>query len=110
MNTQAKSKYRKGTLEAHLDAILPDWPEFTIYFWELWRDSEGGWSVNDGWRAYSNADREETIEHLRARWEVFKLNYLPKARVQDLAIEHGNDEYVALEVDFTSFAELRKAS
>lgn len=112
MNTQEieKPRYRKGTLEAHLDSILPDWPKFNIRFHELWRDYGGGWSVNDSWIAYRNADREETIAHLRERWEVFKLNYDSKARVQDLCEAWSfDDDLFALEVDYTAFTELRKA-
>lgn len=97
------------TLEQKLEAMLPDWPAFNIQFHGLWRD-DGGWSVNDSWTAYREATREETIGHLRARWEVFKLNYLPKARVRDLT-DAGidNDDDCLLEVDCTAFATIRNS-
>lgn len=103
------TKYRKGTLEAHLDSILPEWESFNVYFWELHRDCASGWMVNGGWRGATEVDREGAIEALRCRWKVFKENYLPKARVRDIGnVNWDSDNPVMLEVDFTSFAELRK--
>lgn len=96
------------TLEQKLEQMLPDWPAFDITFHELWGDGEGGWSVNDSWTPYRNQDRQETISHLRHRWEIFKLNYLPKARVKDLQ-DSGMGDEVCLEADCTAFATLRKS-
>lgn len=94
--------YRKHTLEARLDALLPvtDKP-LRVQMFELWREAEGGWSVNDSWSVIR--DREDAISLLRDRWEVFKLNYLPKVRVRDLC-DIGDDEETMLEVDCTAFA------
>lgn len=98
------------TLEQKLEQMLPDWPAFNITFHELWGDGEGGWGVNDSWTPYKNQDRQETISRLRARWEIFKLNYLPKARVKDLEYApYDNSDELWLEVDCTAFATLRKA-
>lgn len=99
----------KSTLEAKLDSLLPAWEAFDIQFHGLLREAEGGWSVNDSWTAYRGCDRQEAISHLRHRWEIFKLNYLPKARVKDLCDVGCCDDDCLLEVDCTAFATLTKS-
>ncbi len=98
--------YRKSSFEEKVNDLIPQGESYTVRAFELWRESEGGWSVNDGWTIASNVDRESAIEALRGRWEIFKLNYLPKARVsdiQDIADMEGESK---LEVDCTAFADI----
>lgn len=105
------TQYRKGTLEHKLDEMLPVYPSYAVIAHELWGDGEGGWSVNASWFLSRSCDREEAISHLRHRWEVFKVNYHPKARVADL--EDGSWDYESqciLEVDCIPFAEVRNAN
>lgn len=104
------AQYRKGTLESKLDEMLPEYPSYAVIAHELWRD-DGGWSVNDSWYLSRSCDREEAIYHLRNRWEVFKANYHPKARVSDLSDANwSGDEFPSLlEVDCIPFAEIRNA-
>lgn len=102
--------YRKGSLESKLDSLLPNWPAFNVFAHELWNDGDS-LSVNDSWCIGRNVDRETAIAHLRGRWEVFKLNYAPKARVSDLHDASYDDESPSLlEVDCIPFAEVRNAS
>jgi hypothetical protein len=103
--------YRKGSVKAALLELLPsDVNEgFDVTFWELWRDSEGGWTVNDGWKAGRGLDKAATVDLLAERWEVFKLNYLSRARARDLvdsgdAYPHDGRVEARIEVDCTSFA------
>ncbi len=96
-------------LEQHIEKLLPDWPSFTIQFHELCREPEGGWSVNDSWTPRHSADRQETISLLRDRWEVFKLNYMPKARVKDIEDIGDCEDEIMLDVQCVAFATLRKA-
>lgn len=103
-------RYRKWTFEARMDALLPEWEAFDVIAHELWRESEGGWSVNYSWHLARGCDREEAISHLRHRWSVFKANYMPKAAVSAIEDAACDDECpVVLEVNCTAFAELRKA-
>lgn len=102
-------KYRKNSIEARLDALLPNWDKFDIIRHELWGESEGGWSVNSSSYMARGADREETISHLANRWEIFKLNYLPKARAKNI-IDIGDGDLVCLEVDCTAFCDVRKSN
>lgn len=95
--------------ETKINSLLPEWERFDIRFFGLIRESEGGWSVNDSWTARTNATREETINLLRDRWEVFKLNYLKKARVKNITNESIVENEVQLEVDYTTFADLTRA-
>lgn len=107
-----KTTYRKGSLEARLDSLLPDWPAFDVIAHELWGDGEGGWSVNDSWHLGRGCSREEAITHLRHRWEAWKLNYYPKARVADLEDCYDgcyDDAPLGLEVNCVAFAEVRKS-
>lgn len=105
MNKSATITYRKNSFEARMDALLPEWPWYDVVVHDLWRNTEGGWSVNDSWHMASGCNREEAISHLRHRWEIFRLNYLPKAAIRD--ITDIGDEDVSLEVDCTAFAEVR---
>lgn len=107
MNTHSVSKYRKGSFESKMDALLPSNSDsFTLTFFELWRDTEGGWSVNDGWTPLRDISRSHAIEALRGRWEVFKLNYLPKARVRDISDIGYDENEFKFEVDCTAFADV----
>lgn len=94
-------------LETKLNKTLPDWPSFKVQFHELIRESEGGWSVNDSWTARCSANKEETISLLRSRWEIFKLNYLSKARVSNIE-DIGCDDDICLEVNYSAFVTLTK--
>lgn len=95
-------------LEQRLEALLPKWESYTVVFHGLLREAEGGWSVNDSWTGLSDGDRESAIGLLRHRWEVFKLNYLPKAKVADLTDAGCGEDDCLLEVDCTAFATVRK--
>lgn len=37
--------YRKGSIEAKLDSLLPEYSAFDVIAHELWGDGEGEWSV-----------------------------------------------------------------
>lgn len=94
------------TLEKHLATLLPDNRTFTIKAFELWADGDGSYSVNDAWFMARNVDREEALRALRGRWEVFKANYAPKARVQDIRDIGYEDSHISLEVDCLAFADI----
>lgn len=103
-----KTAYRKNSIEAKLDSLLPEYPSFDVVAHELLHDGES-WSVNDSWRLAYRCDREEAIGHLVNRWHVFKANYAPRARVRDLCDANwSGDEFPALlEVNCLAFAEVR---
>lgn len=110
-----KSQYRKGTLEAKIESFLNEaFPnqnedtEFKAVAFELWREAEGGWSVNTPFVLRSAATKEELISAARGRWEAFKANYVSNARVSDLSDE-GYDETIYLEVNGVSFLEITLA-
>jgi len=107
MQKTQTNKFRLGSFEAKIDSLLPDGDSFEVRFFELLPESEGGWSVNDSWRAQRDGDRESTIYLLRHRWEVFKANYLPRARVSDITDIQWEGDDCNLEVDCTAFAEVR---
>lgn len=89
-----------------MNDLLPQGETFSVKAFELWRDAEGGWSVNDGWTIARDVDRADAISALRGRWEVFKLNYLPKARVSDITDIGYDEKQCSLEVDCTAFADI----
>jgi hypothetical protein len=103
----SRVQYRKGTFEARMNELLPDNSDsFSVRFFDLWRDSESGWSVNDSWQACSDESRAGTIRLLRSRWEIFKLNYSPKACVSDIQDIGDQEGEYKLEVDYTAFADV----
>ncbi len=81
-----KTKFAKNTLEHAIIELLARYPEdkeFTVIYHELTHDGQG-WSTNTSWRAKNYATKKEVVECARGRWEIFKLNYSPKARVQNI--------------------------
>ena len=73
---------------------------------ELWGNSRDGFETNTSWYIKTNADLSEVLEAARGRWEVFKANYLPKARVGDI-VDNGWSDDLSLEVDCVPFLEIR---
>lgn len=102
-------RYRKGSFEARIDYLLPAWPTFDVIAHELWSDGEG-LSVNDSWFLGRGCDRDEAISHLLNRWEVFRVNYAPRATVKSIVDANwsGDDFPSLLEADGIPFAEIRK--
>jgi hypothetical protein len=79
---------------------------YNVVAHELWGNSEEGFETNSSWYIATNATLEQVLESARARWEIFKLNYLPKARVGDIQ-DVGYDDNLNLEVDCVPFLEIR---
>ena len=79
---------------------------FNVVAHELWGNSQEGFSTNASWYLATNADLSQVLEAARGRWEVFKVNYLPKARVGDIT-DSGFDSTLSLEVDCVPFLEIR---
>jgi len=78
---------KRQTLETAIKQLLANHPAdstYTILAHELWRD-DLGWSTNDRWHLARNASLSEVLSIARGRWEVFKVNYSPRARVADIA-------------------------
>ncbi len=79
---------------------------YNVVAHELWGNSRDGFETNSSWYIKTNATLEEALEAARGRWEVFKLNYLPKARVGDI-VDNGYSDDLSLEVDCVPFLEIR---
>ena len=79
---------------------------FDVVAHELWGNSKEGFETNTSWFILRNADLSQVLEVARGRWEVFRLNYLPKARVSDIS-DTGFDSTLSLEVDCIPFLEIR---
>jgi hypothetical protein len=79
---------------------------FDVIAHELWGNSKDGFDCNSSWYLKRDADLSEVMEAARGRWEVFKVNYLPTARVRDIQ-DTGWDSTFSLEVDCVPFLEIR---
>jgi hypothetical protein len=101
-NMKLETKIRDMILEATQAS------RFNVVAHELWGEPEGGFSTNSSWYIASNADIDEVLEAARGRWEVFKANYLPKARVADIQ-DTGFNDSLSLEVDYLPFIDIRPA-
>jgi hypothetical protein len=99
-----EEKIRQLINDANPDASA----RFDVVAFELWGNSREGFETNSAWFITKDADLEETLESARGRWEVFKVNYLPKARVSDIS-DIGFDSTLSLEVDSVPFLEIRIA-
>jgi hypothetical protein len=81
---------------------------FEVVAFELWGNSREGFEANSAWYLSKNADADQVLQDARGRWEAFKVNYLPKARVSDIS-DTGFDSTLSLEVDSVPFLEIRLA-
>ena len=111
MKTLAKKTGRK-TLETIIKDALAVYPEsarFKVIAFELWRD-DVGWSVNDSWCIAGDADKTDVIRAARGRWEAFKVNYAPRARVADIVDIGYEADRISLEVDCTAFLDIELVS
>ena len=81
---------------------------FDVFGCELWKD-DGGWAFNDASRMATDTDLAGVQSIARSRWEIFRLNYSPKARVADVeALEWlPGDRSLYVECAFMSFLEIR---
>jgi hypothetical protein len=103
-----KTKFPKNTLEAAIIEFLARFPEetkFDVIAHEL-TNYGYGWSVNDNFRIGTDCDKQEVAERARGRWEIFKLNYMPKALVRKLT-DVGWEKEIAIECDYVSFLTIR---
>lgn len=103
------------TLEKKISQLLneanPDAnARFDVIAFELWGNAREGFECNNAWKIARNADLAEVLESARARWEIFKVNYLPKARVCDI-VDVGDltDRFLSLDVGCVPFLEIRLA-
>lgn len=90
------------TLENKILSFLSDFPddsEFTVIYHE-------GLSTNTSWRARDCASLKEVLEMARGRWETFKLNYVPKARVCDIKDDASFENTIRLEVNSVPFMDI----
>ena len=94
-----------------LKPVLSRDPSITFDVWgcELWKDESGGWSFNDAFRMAADTDLSGVQSIARSRWEIFRLNYAPRARVADLeALEwQPGDRALYSDCACMSFLEIR---
>lgn len=81
---------------------------FDVVAFELWGNSREGFDTNSAWYLSKDADADQVLQDARGRWEAFKVNYIPKARVSDIH-DTGCDSTLSLEVDCIPFLEIRLA-
>lgn len=96
-------------LENCIEELIPEisTENFDIIAHELLYDE--GWSVNDSWYLSRNSDKAQILTDARNRWEVFKVNYLPRGRVCDITVD-GDENTIYLDCAGIPFLELRKAN
>lgn len=106
--------HRPHTLEARaLDLLRPfslhDSTRYTLRAHALTHDGEG-WSSNDRFTIAQDVDLAEALRSIRARWEVFRVNYSPRARVkglETLGLTEFTGEIIDLwEVDMLPFLDV----
>lgn len=96
------------TLEHKIQTLLPETSgPYRVIAYEMIRE-DGSWSVNTPFCIGSRLDRDGVLEAARNRWEVFKVNYLPKARVCDIQDISDVTYTSELEVDCTPFLRIQQ--
>lgn len=100
---------KRVTLETLVASLLSDFPADTLFHvkaFELWGNARDGFDCNDAWYIGRSVTRDDVPAIARGRWEVFKVNYLPKARVSDLTDISSDEKTVSLEVDCVPFLDI----
>lgn len=95
------------TLEQHLTKLIKANSSadfFNVIAHELWNDGSG-WSTNSSWFLETQVNLEYAVLAIKQRWEIFKVNYHPTAKVKDITISGEGELY--LEVDHIPFINLR---
>lgn len=90
-----------------ISEAFPDLPEnalFDVRAHGLLHDGYG-WSSNDVWRIASSVTLEGVLDAARGRWEIFKINYSPKATVKGIQ-DYGWKEEMNLESDGLPFLDI----
>lgn len=104
-------KPKRITLKSLIRETLAAYPPgtlFSVYAFELWGNTREGFDCNDCWRIAHEADPHEVESAAIARWEIFRLNYAPRARVSGITDTGGGAPHPAsLEVDCLPFLEIR---
>lgn len=108
---------KRQTLETAISEILAPVlahdPAATFDVWgcQLQREPDGGWTFNDAFRMIREAGLAEALETARARWDIFKLNYAPRARVADIDCAgegfYPGCQSIYIECNYMSFLEIR---
>jgi hypothetical protein len=95
-------------LEKLLEKFIPEieTQNFDVIAHGLLHDGDG-WTVNDSWFLSRGANKEEILVDARNRWEIFKVNYLPRGRVCDISAD-GDEKTVYVDCAGIPFLELRK--
>lgn len=102
---------KRQTLEDVINEFLVNYDqdqEFEVIAHELWGNAREGFETNSSWYLARSADKSEVLTIARGRWEVFKVNYMPRARVKDIEdigfdLEHG----CSLECNHTPYLDIR---
>ena len=97
-------------LEKLIAKILKAYPEstkFDMVAFELWGNAKEGFDCNDAWYLARGAEIPRALEIARGRWEVFKVNYLPRAKVKDIQSTGEIPYALTLEVDCVPWLEIR---
>lgn len=102
-----KPKFHRATLEARILSLIEgafslmlekqgglDSARFNVVAFELWRDCDGGLFVNQPWRMAREVSLPEVLTAARGRWEVYKVNYEPRARVRDIHEPYDAGDYL----------------
>lgn len=79
---------------------------FDVIAHELWGNRREGFETNNSWFIGRNRDLAELLQDARGRWEVFKVNYSPRATVSSLSFD-GDDKTIYVESDCIPFLEIR---
>lgn len=96
------------TLEKRIQSELADLANktFSIIAHELWGNAREGFQTNSSWYLARNADMADLLRIARGRWEVFKVNYSPRATIHGLSFD-GDEQTIYVESEGIPFLELR---
>lgn len=104
-----KARTLEQTISAMLElAEFPEGSRFDVVGFELTHDGEG-WSVNQPFTMRADVEADEIPAIARGRWEIFKQNYMPRARVKDIAfLDSGSETDCEIECGGLAFITIRK--
>jgi hypothetical protein len=97
------------TLKKLIKEALQDYKgkRFGVVAFELWGNARDGFDCNSLFFIARGVDIDGALEAAQGRWNAFKGNYIPRARVMDIRVDNPGEGILCFECSGVPFLEIR---
>jgi hypothetical protein len=97
------------TLKKLIKDVLSDYKgkRFGVVAFELWGNAKDGFDCNRTFFIASDSDAEGALKAAQGRWNAFKGNYMPRARVKDIRADNPGEGILYFDCSCVPFLEIR---